>query len=114
MSQKYVNEQMARRHISQNFEDVTTKNKTGTSLNLSETGTDQKDPMSSISKIPEEISMNIKYTNTPHESEQVEFNVYDFTKRKDTQNNDFNNTKDTAEFGDAEMQFSRGSQDVCL
>jgi hypothetical protein len=114
MSQKYVNEQMARRHISQNSQDLTTKNKTGTSLSLSETGTDQKDPMSSIRKIREEISMNIKCTDTPHESEQVEFNVYDFTKRKDFQNTDFNNTKDTAEFGDVEMQFSRESQEVCL
>lgn len=103
---------MARRHQSSDSQDITTKNRTGTSFNLSPSETDRKFRNTSVSKIPEERSVN-KNTVTSRESEQLEFNVYEYTKRKDAKP-DFNNTKDTAEFGDCDMQISKESQEVRL
>ena len=106
------------------FEMPTTKNKTQSSFNLSQTETeklidswyskvphDLPRPTSTIKRSDRNTSSNkisdlkaitlTKAKNEPSESEQVEFNVYDFTHAKD-----WNNTTDTAEFGDIEKEVS--------
>lgn len=76
-----MNEQMARRHQSSDSQDITTKNRTGTSLNLSPSETGRKFRNTSVSKIPEERSISKNPMATSHESEHLEFNVYDFTRK---------------------------------
>jgi len=110
----------------------TTKNKTQSSFNLSQTET-EKQIDSTLSKVQKENSQNesnkklssekeltlnknrqpmrsiLKNSEAKRQdnlsangSEQVEFNVYDFTRQKGSTHyaQEINNTRDTAEFGD--------------
>ena len=132
ISQKWVNDTMQRRKFSPLSQQQTTKNKTQSSFNLSRTET-EKLVDSALSKIPQELqretsspkkvvnksndkqndesqlykrenSLAVQQMKSPQESEFVEFNVYDFTRHKESihYHQEVNNTRDTAEFGEAE------------
>lgn len=143
MSQKCVNTAMERRDLSPQSHIQTTKNKTQSSFNLSRTETEKlinstnskapiELPLSSSSRKHRLESTQEKLKNTcesilktggpklhhslgtPMESEQVEFNVYDYTRHKEVSNNaqEINNTRDTAEFGDGDMKIDQGIRNL--
>ena len=134
ISQKWVNDTMQRRKFSPLSQQQTTKNKTQSSFNLSRTETEKlvdsalsKIPQefppgtTSSKKIDaisnekskekdtqiykrESNSKTLNQLKSPQESEFVEFNVYDFTRHKESLHyaQEVNNTRDTAEFGDVD------------
>ena len=123
---------MQRRKFSPLSQKQTTKNKTQSSFNLSRTETEKlvdsaqsKIPQENArntsssrkleGKSNEKLVTNdvhvykrdnnggaLHQLKSPQESEFVEFNVYDFTRHKESYHNvhEANNTRDTADFGD--------------
>jgi hypothetical protein len=128
ISQKWVNGVISRRKCSPSSNQATGKHKSPTSFNLSQTETEKlaslwKEAKENLNELSNKKDSNIELTTqkrgecksilkpshlknqgfSPQESEQIEFNVYDFTRQKDSlPAQEINNTRDTAEFGEKE------------